>query len=30
VYLKPGDVMDVYIEKIGELGHPVVSALAGD
>jgi 2-keto-4-pentenoate hydratase/2-oxohepta-3-ene-1,7-dioic acid hydratase in catechol pathway len=26
VYLKPGDVMDVYIEKIGGLGHPVVSA----
>jgi 2-keto-4-pentenoate hydratase/2-oxohepta-3-ene-1,7-dioic acid hydratase in catechol pathway len=26
VYLKPGDVMDIYIEGIGGLGHPVVSA----
>jgi len=26
VFLKPGDVMDVSIEKIGGLGHPVVSA----
>jgi len=26
VFLKPGDVMDVNIEKIGGLGHPVVSA----
>jgi len=30
VYLKPGDVMDIYIEGIGGLGHPVVSALAED
>jgi 2-keto-4-pentenoate hydratase/2-oxohepta-3-ene-1,7-dioic acid hydratase in catechol pathway len=26
VYLKPGDVMDVHIEKVGGLGNPVVSA----
>ena len=26
VYLKPGDVMDVHIEKIGGLGNPVASA----
>jgi 2-keto-4-pentenoate hydratase/2-oxohepta-3-ene-1,7-dioic acid hydratase in catechol pathway len=26
VFLKPGDVMDVEIEKIGGLGHPVVAA----
>ena len=26
VFLKPGDVMDVTIEKIGGLGHPVVAA----
>jgi 2-keto-4-pentenoate hydratase/2-oxohepta-3-ene-1,7-dioic acid hydratase in catechol pathway len=26
VFLKPGDVMDVHIEKIGGLGNPVVSA----
>jgi acylpyruvate hydrolase len=28
VYLKPGDVMDVNIEKIGGLGNPVASAPA--
>jgi 2-keto-4-pentenoate hydratase/2-oxohepta-3-ene-1,7-dioic acid hydratase in catechol pathway len=26
VFLKPGDVMDIDIEKIGGLGHPVVAA----
>jgi 2-keto-4-pentenoate hydratase/2-oxohepta-3-ene-1,7-dioic acid hydratase in catechol pathway len=26
VFLKPGDVMDVNIEQIGGLGHPVVAA----
>ena len=26
VFLKPGDMMDVHIEKIGGLGNPVVSA----
>jgi 2-keto-4-pentenoate hydratase/2-oxohepta-3-ene-1,7-dioic acid hydratase in catechol pathway len=30
VYLKPGDVMDIDIEKIGGLGTPVVSALSAD
>jgi 2-keto-4-pentenoate hydratase/2-oxohepta-3-ene-1,7-dioic acid hydratase in catechol pathway len=26
VFLKPGDTMDVEIERIGGLGHPVVAA----
>jgi 2-keto-4-pentenoate hydratase/2-oxohepta-3-ene-1,7-dioic acid hydratase in catechol pathway len=27
-FLKPGDVMDVNIERIGGLGNPIVAAAA--